>query len=42
MKFSFIHLITFRVDNARVLQRVSINLNMTVGQAVCRCQAKFL
>jgi len=25
MKFSFIHLIKFRVDNARVFQRVSMN-----------------
>jgi len=36
MKLSFIHLIRFRVDNARVLQRVSMNLNMTVGQAACQ------
>jgi len=32
MKFSFIHLIRFRVDNARVFQRVSMNLNMTVSR----------
>ena len=32
MKFSFIRLIRFRVDNARVFQRVSMNLNLTVGQ----------
>jgi len=40
MKFYFIHLIRFRVDNATVFQRVSMNLNMTVGQAACRqlCQ----
>ena len=36
MKFSFIYLIRFRVDNATVFQRVSMNLNMTVGQAACR------
>ena len=36
MKFSYIHLIRFRVDNARVLQRVCANLSMTVGQAACR------
>ena len=28
MKFSFIHLIRFCVDNARVFQRVSMNLSM--------------
>jgi len=32
MKLSFIHLIRFRVDDARVVQRVSVNFNMTVGQ----------
>jgi len=36
MKFSFIHLIRFRVDNTRVFQWVFMNLNMTVGQAACR------
>jgi len=36
MKFSFIHLIRFRVDNARVVQRVSMNFSVTVGQAACR------
>jgi len=36
MKFSFIHLIRFRVDKYRVFQRVSMNLNTTVGQAVCQ------
>jgi len=36
MKFNFIHLIRFRCDNARAFQRVSMNLNMTVGQATCR------
>ena len=35
MKLSFIHLIRFRVDNARVFQRISMNLNMTVGQDGC-------
>jgi len=29
-------LINFRGDNARVFQRVSMNLNMTVGQAACQ------
>jgi len=32
----FIHLIRFCVDNARVFRRISMNLNMTVGQAACR------
>jgi len=36
MKLSFIDLIRFRVDNARVFQRVSMNLNMTVGEDTCR------
>jgi len=36
MKFSFIPLIRFRVDNARIFQRVSMNLNMTAGQGACR------
>ena len=33
-------LFNFRGDNARVFQRVSMNLNMTVGQAACQllCQ----
>jgi len=30
MKISFIHLIRFRVDSARVLQRFSMNINMTL------------
>jgi len=34
-KLSFILLIRFRVDNARVFQRVSVHLSMTVGQAAC-------
>jgi len=41
MKFSFIRLIRFRVDSARVFQRVSMNLNMTVAQAACRLSAGF-
>jgi len=32
----FIHFIRFCVDNARVFQRVFMNLNMNVGQAACR------
>jgi len=36
MKFSFIHLITFRVDNARVFKQVSVKLSTTVGPAACR------
>jgi len=36
MKFSFHHLIRFRVDYTRVFQRVFVNLNMTVGQAICQ------
>jgi len=36
MTLNFIHLIRFRVDNARVFQRVSINLTMTAGQATWR------
>jgi len=32
----FIYLIRFSVDNARVFHRVLMNLNMTVGQVVCR------
>jgi len=35
MKFSFIQLIRFRVDNAKAFQRASMNLNMTIGQAAC-------
>jgi len=35
MKLSFILLIRYRVDNARVFQRVSVHLSMTVGQAAC-------
>ena len=29
-------LIRFRVDNAGVFQRVAMNLNMAVGEAICR------
>jgi len=36
MKLSFIHLMRFRVDNARFFQPVSTNLNMIVGQDICR------
>jgi len=36
VKFSFFHLFRFRVANAKAFQRVSMNLNMTVGQAACR------
>jgi len=36
MKFSFIHLIRFRVDNARVFQRVCVNFSTAAGQAACR------
>ena len=31
IKFSFFHLIRFRVDNDRIFQRDFMNLNMTVG-----------
>jgi len=36
MKFCFIHLTGLRVYNASVLQRVSMNVSMTVDQAACR------
>jgi len=36
MKFSFIHLIRFSGDNPRAFQQISMNLNITVGQAACR------
>jgi len=32
IKFSFIHLIKFCVNNAKVFQLVSMNINMAVGQ----------
>jgi len=41
MKFSVIHLIRFRVDNPRVFQRVSMNLNMTICQAACRLSCRY-
>jgi len=41
MTFSFINLIGFRFDNARVFQRASMNLNMTVGQAACWLQCRY-
>ena len=31
----------FRGDNARVFQRVSMNLNMTVGQAACQSLCRY-
>jgi len=31
----FIHFIRFCVDNAKVFQRVFMNLDMTVGKASC-------
>jgi len=41
VKFNFIHLIRFRVDNVGVFQRVSMNLNITVGQAACRLLCRY-
>ena len=41
MKFDFIHLIRFRVDNAIVSQQVHMNLNMTVGQVACRILCRY-
>jgi len=35
VKFSFFQLFSFRVVNARVFQRISMNLNVTVDQAAC-------
>jgi len=41
IKFSFIHLIRFRVDDARVFQRVFMTTtNMIVGQAANRLQCR--
>jgi len=40
--FNFIHFIRFCVDNARVFQRVLMNLNMTVGKAACRLYCRIL
>ena len=34
-------LFNFRDDNARVFQRVSMNLNMTVGQAACQLLCRY-
>jgi len=34
-------LFNFRGDNARVFQRVTINLNMTVGQAACQLLCRY-
>jgi len=34
-------LFNFRGDNARVFQRVSMNLNMTVGQAACQLLGRY-
>jgi len=39
MKLSFIS--DFVMINARVFQRVSINLNMSVGQAACRLLCRY-
>jgi len=33
--------LNFRGDNARVFQRVSMNLNMTVGQAACQLLSRY-
>jgi len=41
VKFSFFHLFRFRVDNTGVFQRVSMNPNMTVGQAACRLLCRY-
>jgi len=41
MKLSFIHPFRFRGDNARVFQQISMNLNMTVGQAACRLLCRY-
>jgi len=35
-------LFNFRGDNARVFQRVSMNLNMTVGQAACQLLCRYI
>jgi len=34
-------LFNFRGDNARVFQRISMNLNMTVGQAACQLLRRY-
>jgi len=41
MKFNFVHPFRFRADNARVFQQISMNLNMTVGQAACRLLCRY-
>jgi len=41
MKFSFIYPFRFRSDNARVYQQISMNLDMTVGQAACRLLCRY-
>jgi len=41
VKFSFFHLFRFRVDNARVIERVSMNPSMTVGPAACRLLCRY-
>jgi len=35
------HSFRLRVDNARIFQRVSMNLNVTVGQAACRLLCRY-
>ena len=42
MRFSFHHLIKFRVDNVGVFQRVSVNRNMTVGKAAYEIVSSYL
>jgi len=41
MKLSFIHPFRFRGDNARVFQQISMNLDMTVGQAACQLLCRY-
>jgi len=36
MKINYILLIKFCFDDARVFQRVPMNLNVTIGHAACR------
>ena len=42
VKFSFFSPFRFRVDNARVFQRASMNVNVTVRQAACRLLCRLL
>jgi len=35
-------LFNYHGDNARVFQRVSMNLNMTVGQAACQLLCRYI